>query len=187
MTEFREFQKIPRLSRDCVITEKIDGTNGCIFIGDDGEFLVGSRSRWITPAQDNFGFATWATEHREELLTLGPGFHYGEWWGLGIQRRYGQKEKRWSLFNVSRWGDDAVRPKCCGVVPVLASGIFNTVLIQQTLDLLHNEGSKAAPGFMKPEGVVIYHTQGRLMFKKTLEKDTEWKGKSTAPRQEERP
>jgi hypothetical protein len=73
MTEFREFQKIPRLSRECIITEKIDGTNGCIYIGEDGEFLVGSRTRWITPEQDNFGFATWAMAHRDELLTLGPG------------------------------------------------------------------------------------------------------------------
>jgi hypothetical protein len=64
------------------------------------------------------------------------------------------------------------------VVPVLASGTFNTVLIQQTIDLLSNEGSKAAPGFMKPEGVVVFHVQGRLLFKKTIEKDTEWKGKS---------
>lgn len=42
---FEEFPKIGRLSRDMVITEKIDGTNGCIGIGDNGEFFVGSRSR----------------------------------------------------------------------------------------------------------------------------------------------
>ena len=31
--EFVEFQKIPRLRRECIISEKIDGTNGAIFIG----------------------------------------------------------------------------------------------------------------------------------------------------------
>ena len=38
MTEFQEFPKIVRLSRQAIITEKIDGTNGCIFIGEDGEY-----------------------------------------------------------------------------------------------------------------------------------------------------
>lgn len=28
--EFQGFQKIPRLSRECIITEKIDGTNAFI-------------------------------------------------------------------------------------------------------------------------------------------------------------
>src|SRR5690349_11912868 len=98
--EFEAFNKIARLSRNCTITEKIDGTNACIAISDDGkDFFIGSRSRWITPEDDNFGFARWATEHREELLLLGPGRHWGEWWGAGIQRRYGVPEKRFSLFN----------------------------------------------------------------------------------------
>jgi hypothetical protein len=78
-----------------------------------------SRSRWITPDDDNFGFAAWVEANRDELLTLGPGRHFGEWWGSGIQRGYGlpKGEKRFSLFNVSRWGES--RPACCHVVPVL--------------------------------------------------------------------
>ena len=52
MVEFEAFQKIARLKRNCVITEKIDGTNAQIFIGEDGEFLTGSRNRWITPDDD---------------------------------------------------------------------------------------------------------------------------------------
>ena len=32
MTEFKTFGKIPRLFRECVITEKIDGTNACVVI-----------------------------------------------------------------------------------------------------------------------------------------------------------
>ncbi len=35
----------------------------------------------------------------------------------------------------------------------------------------------AAPGFMKPEGVVAYHAQGNVLMKATLEKDEEYKGK----------
>ena len=169
--EFRKFGKIARLSREIVVTEKIDGTNGLIAIGEDGEFQVGSRNQWITPEKDNAGFARWAYEHKDELMTLGVGFHYGEWWGQGIQRGYGLKEKRFSLFNTSRWSDDTVRPECCHVVPVLYTGMFNTETIQIWLDWLSRNGSVAAPGFMQPEGVVIYHTAGNLYFKKTIEGD----------------
>jgi hypothetical protein len=169
--EFKEFTKIARLSRECVVTEKIDGTNGVIAIGENGEFMVGSRSRWITPEQDNFGFARWAYKNKDELLKLGVGYHYGEWWGLGIQRGYGLKEKRWSLFNTARWSDDTVRPACCHVVPVLYQGDFTTYHINECLILLREQGSLASPGFMKPEGVVIYHTAANMYFKKTIEKD----------------
>src|SRR3990167_9351566 len=124
MIEFRPFSKIARLSREIVITEKIDGTNGVIAIGDDGEFAVGSRSRWITPDADNFGFAKWAYTHEAELRELGAGFHYGEWWGQGIQRGYGLKEKRFSLFNVKRWKD--TRPAGCHVVTILYIGMLDT-------------------------------------------------------------
>ena len=178
MSDFVAFPKIPRLSRRCVITEKIDGTNACIFIGEDGEFLVGSRTRWITPENDNYGFARWAYEHKDELLKLGPGRHFGEWWGQGIQRGYGLKEKRFSLFNTSRWMDDAVRPACCHVVPVLYDGTFDGTEIHSALVGLVLAGSAAAPGFMRPEGIVIYHTAGNLYFKKTIEKDEEPKGKA---------
>jgi len=186
MMEFIEFKKIARLSREVIVTEKIDGTNGQIYIGDDGEFLVGSRSRWITPENDNHGFARWALEHKEELMQLGPGRHFGEWWGSGIQRGYGlpKGEKRFSLFNVLRWGDDRdlekypnPRPSCCHVVPVLWRGIFDTAYVDYSLAALLVYGSYAASGFMKPEGVVVYHIAGNIMFKKTLEKDDEPKSK----------
>ena len=114
--EFIKFPKLPRLSRDMVITEKIDGTNAQICISDSGlELKAGSCNRWVIPGDDNAGFAKWCEENRTELLRLGHGRHFGEWWGQGIQRKYGLSEKRFSLFNVSRWADD--RPKCCHVVP----------------------------------------------------------------------
>lgn len=109
MIEFKPFQKIARLNREVLVTEKIDGTNGLVWIAEDGvEMRAGSRSRWITPEADNFGFAKWVADNAEELRRLGPGYHYGEWWGAGIQRRYGLTEKRFSLFNVSRWADASV-------------------------------------------------------------------------------
>jgi hypothetical protein len=169
--EFVEFPKMARWSRHIIVTEKIDGTNACVYIGEDGTFLTGSRTRWITPEDDNFGFSAWAHQHREELMTLGPGQHFGEWWGAGIQRKYGLTEKRFSLFNVSRWSDDAVRPACCHVVPLLYQGLIREMDILDALERLRFSGSVAAPGFMDPEGVVIYHVAAGMGFKKTLKKD----------------
>lgn len=185
---FVAFGKIPRLSRDIIITEKIDGTNAQILVPEDpaAPLLAGSRSRWLTPGKgtDNFGFAAWVKEHEAELRTLGPGRHYGEWFGAGIQRGYGLKEKRFALFNVGRWYDfereggtagcpiDKIScPECCSVVPVLYNGNFSTGAINVVLANLGVEGSAIAPGFMKPEGIIIFHTASGQLFKKTLEGD----------------
>lgn len=169
--EFESFQKIARLKRTCTITEKIDGTNAQVAFDEvTGQMFVGSRNRWITPEADNMGFARWCAENEEELRKLGPGRHFGEWWGAGIQRRYGLTEKRFSLFNTSRWTLETL-PACCSVVPVLFNGEFSTDVVQSCMDKLAAEGSVAAPGFMNPEGVVVYLPQAGKMFKVTLDGD----------------
>lgn len=191
---FEPFPKMPRLSREMIITEKIDGTNAQIYIKefdsdymaegrviyDEGDLALyaGSRTRWIHPDDDNYGFAAWCRDNAKELIRLGPGRHHGEWWGQGIQRGYGLKEKRFSLFNTSRWSDDAVRPACCHVVPELYRGPFDTNIIELELDLLKSNGSYAAPGFERPEGIVIFHVAGNFGMKKTVEKDDQPKSKA---------
>ncbi|MDI6785073.1 MAG: RNA ligase family protein [bacterium] len=170
MTDFIAFPKIYRYSRDCVVTEKIDGTNGSIYISNEGVFLVGSRTQWITPEKDNHGFAKWAHENKDELLELGPGWHFGEWWGYKINRGYGIKERVFSLFNLKKWGDPYTRPACCSVVPTLWTGDFPPPVHEILSELLSN-GSMAAPGFMKPEGIVIHHIAGNFLLKKTFGKD----------------
>jgi hypothetical protein len=180
--EFIPFRPIPRLRRDIVITEKLDGTSGQIAISDDGLVRAGSRERWLTPEEDNYGFAAWVKEHEQELAAgLGPGRHYGEWWGEGICRGYGLSERRFSLFNEKRWGDMAqptsphsfaqYRPACCHVVPLLYRGPFTHEALDDMLELLRQTGSVAAPGFMRPEGVIIFHTVSNSLFKVTLEHD----------------
>lgn len=178
--EFVPFPKIPRLKRGCIITEKLDGTNAQVVIGEDGSVRAGSRNRWITPENDNFGFAAWVKQNEDELRLLGVGQHFGEWWGLGIQRGYGLHERRFSLFNTGRWSDDAVRPSCCGVVPVLNAGDFTTTIVDETLEALKERGSVAAPGFMKPEGVIVFMTASRHLYKVLAENDNEPKGKAEA-------
>jgi hypothetical protein len=86
------------------------------------------------------------------------------------------KEKRFSLFNVARWHDNPETPDCCHVVPVLHRGMFDTGDVNNAINILKQDGSKAAPGFMKPEGIVVFHTAGNFGFKKTIEKDETHKG-----------
>ena len=129
--EFVKFSKIPRYNREVIVTEKIDGTNGQIYITEDNEIYAGSRNRWLTVDSDNHGFAKWVQEHREELLTLGPGRHFGEWWGSGIQRKYGLTEKRFSLFNTFKYTED--RPDCCGLVPIIWRGMMEDMDINRIL------------------------------------------------------
>lgn len=203
MTEFAAWPKTPRLFRDMIVTEKIDGTNAGIHVervasyveGDDiavtteGEFRVvaQSRKRLIYPGDDNFGFAGWVRENKDALATiLGEGVHYGEWWGSGIQRGYGLEkgEKRFSLFNVSRWGVlDPLHQDYAGVlveglsvVPILHEGVFDTDMVRAVLDDLAGRGSYASPGFDKPEGVIVYHTAAGLVFKALIENDDAPKG-----------
>jgi hypothetical protein len=165
--DFVPFPKLPRLRRDIVVTEKIDGTNAQVCVLDDGTVLAGSRTRWVTPEDDNFGFAAWVREHEAELRDgLGVGHHFGEWWGSGIQMKYGLDHRRFSLFNTTRWAGGGY-PDCCHVVPVLYDGPFDMAEIQRCADELHRDGSVAAPGFPKAEGVVVFHVAANKAFKYT--------------------
>jgi hypothetical protein len=175
-----------------VITEKLDGTNANIYITavdpsdhmrEDfdnkgwailkiGMFeyaiLPGSKNRFVTYKKDNYGFAEWVFNNAMELAKFGPGRHYGEWWGLGIQRNYGLNEKRFSMFH-PKWQTKG--PDCVDSVPVLYEGPFDTNTIRRSLQILEVGGSQAAPGFMKPEGIVVYHTAAGQYFKYTLDGD----------------
>lgn len=168
MGEFKKFAKIPRMANtQLIITEKIDGTNAQIEVPEDPDapLLVGSRNRYITPGKtsDNFGFAAWVDTYQDKLRLLGPGLHYGEWWGPGIGRGYlpTAESRRWSLFNTSRPLPEGL-PSGVGQVPVLYHrqldlfhGNLEAEELRNVIIRLEYNGSVAAPGFMKPEGVVI--------------------------------
>jgi hypothetical protein len=213
--EFVAWPKTPRLFRDIVVTEKIDGTNAAIVFEkwegvpvikgltyaniletDDGDFIVGaqSRNRLLEPASltgdkssDNFGFAEWAYANARELFNLfGPGRHYGEWWGQGVGRNYGLDRRRFSIFNTDKWGKvkgedepfenmKTIGGAAVGSVPVLYHGPFSQRSIQECLYDLETLGSQAVPGFNRPEGICVYHTQSGKVYKVTL--DNQDKGK----------
>lgn len=161
IAEFKAWPKIPRWDNEgYVITEKIDGSNGCIVITDSGDIFAQSRTRILdeSSAGDNYGFCKWVNGNKDDLLCLGIGYHYGEWWGQGINRNYGLKERRFSLFNI--WLKDG--PECLHKVPVIEK------TYEKAWDRLMELGSQAAPGFMKPEGFVMSATQNRGVRYKVL-------------------
>lgn len=173
--EFQPWPKIARLNRDITVTEKIDGTNAAVVIADDLSVSAQSRKRLITPDDDNFGFARWTADNAEALASLlGPGRHFGEWWGSGIQRGYGlsKGEKRFSLFNTARHGDtDFSELRGVGTVPIVYEGPFALFDQQWALERLASVGSLASPGFMDPEGIIVFHTAAQQMFKVTIKGD----------------
>jgi RNA ligase len=194
--EYIAYGKTHRLNREVIITEKLDGTCATIEIWNKAaiadlikdtqvpyleaqhqgiEYLVGvgSKEVWLSSERDNRGFFRFVQQNLGELVALGEGRHSGEWWGSGIGRGYGltKGEKRFSLFNTSRWSDPANRPSCCECVPVLYEGPFLDADIRSIMHNLRQTGSLASPGFDRPEGIVIFHSQSRAMYKYTFEHD----------------
>lgn len=186
---FKAWPKIPRLKDEVYyITEKIDGTNAAIIIQNltnlpeeklesplstyslDGItycIWAQSRTRLITPEDDNFGFAKWVKENAEQLIKdLGEGYHYGEWWGNGIQRGYGLDHKRFSLFNLTKHSE------ICDNVPYLCKSFDECLIIDINLwkKELQLKGSYAVPGYMKPEGMVVYAEKAKAYWKVIIDK-----------------
>lgn len=213
MIQFEGWPKTERLSNTLIaITEKIDGTNAAVviervdpdsplFVPDThakvvqvrGEwFSVGaqSRKRLIHPASDNYGFARWAWDNAVELADLlGPGRHFGEWWGLGIQRAYGMDRKVFSLFDQHRWSGvsevrDEWRPRAREIsmttVPLLYTGKLRLEVIDFMVGLLGDAGSFASPEwgstFDRPEGVVTHFPRLDVRLKSFVENDDTPKG-----------
>lgn len=217
MSQFQKFPSIPRYRKDIKVYEKIDGTNAGVaiqpFTNEDGtpnpvaydapaedvilseanepvHVYAQARNRVITPGKstDNYGFAQWVRENQYSLyLSLGTGYHFGEWYGSGINRNYGLDHKRFMLFNPDRYAsvkEDGFAPKNVDVAPLLYSGPptyryggQQHDAVEEALDGLKHHGSYLVPGFMNPEGVVIFHTASRQLYKATFDYD---EGKWTA-------
>lgn len=162
---FREWPKMERYRQlRCIVTEKIDGTNAMIYVPTNTAHpvIAGKRTSWLLNGAKNFGFEAWVSQHAEALRRLGPGTHYGEWYGAGIQRRYGMDGKRFALFAATRWiADDGTSnlpdglPAELGVVPILYRGVFDPHKVDEVIAKLYREGSAAVPGWRSPEGVVV--------------------------------
>jgi len=197
IAEFEKWPSISRRSKEVmVITEKINGTNACVIflpshlwtggalplttvtgaLGDSYDVFAQSRTRFIYPDDDNFGFAWWVNSNAQALFdTLGVGKHFGEWWGSGLPCSYGLKEKRFSLFNARRWQNilaydtDQTSVEGLRIVPLLYVGPFVGKAMDDAVARV-TEGSVAVPGF-KSEGVVVYFREMDSSLKILVEND----------------
>lgn len=194
--EFERFSSLTCFSQGWTITEKLDGTNAQIgwwpinhwecepenaLLERKGFCLfAGSRNRWLSIENDNAGFARYAVANAEELFKLGEGRHFGEWYGSGIQRGYGLTggEKRFALFNTLRWKDNPERPECCEVVHTFINNDYldnPSSSAESIMSNLKENGSYQCPGFMNPEGIVMFHRKSSVSFKKTFDYDEKGK------------
>jgi RNA ligase len=201
---FENFPSLTRFSHGWTITEKLDGANAAIvivakadpaledalqfetnrqaIIAEVGNATVFAQSRknlvYPGKASDNYGFAQFVKDNAEEIVAkLGEGRHFGEWIGKGVNKRaYNLDRKRFVLFNTHRW-TGADLPERVDVVPVLAEGYIDNPggAAVGAMDLLKQNGSVYAPGFMNPEGVVMRHGASGTLFKKTFDYDEQGK------------
>jgi hypothetical protein len=179
LPDFKKFSKIEWLdSVTMTITQKMHGTNAQILIqkNSDGELEMhcGSKTRWLTPVSDNYGFCQWANENKEELINfLGEGRHYGEWCGPGINSGEGLEEKTLFLFEFWKHKDKPSFPKNVRCVPVLHRGAFSPDFIKLNMLKLKYDGSYAVSGFYNVEGAVIQigETRYKQVFKP---EETQW-------------
>lgn len=164
-----------------VIDDSLDGVDHTGYPQFEYHVYAQSRKRLIHPGQDNAGFAQWVSMNAPTLVRdLGPGRHFGEWWGQGIQRKYGMPHKVFSLFNVSKWEPVAAgrgfETPNLDVVPVLYRGPHDYDAIGTTLSILDKFGSVAPAPYGvefdgEAEGIIIYHTASNQVYKVTLRDD----------------
>jgi hypothetical protein len=157
---FESFPDIKKLGNaQLVVTQKIHGSNAQIYIypGENGaELVCGSRTRWIAPGDDNYGFAEMVHANKQEFIDkLGYGRHFGEWAGPGINSGEGLTQKTFVLFDHWKYPPERPLPPNTVIVPVLYSGIFDLSKIDEAMNDLKTNGSKLVTGFMRPEGVVV--------------------------------
>ena len=193
--EFKSFNKIEHLDKlQMRVTQKIHGTNAQVVIYQYEStndiwheprigIKIGSRNRWITPNDDNYGFATFVEENKETLINLlGLGQHFGEWAGPGINSGEGLRERCWILFDPWRYKTiPEDYPPRVKPVPILHEGEISPTTITNIMDDLIMNGSKLVPGYMKPEGIVVSINGQR--YKKVFEsEESPWKQTVKSPK-----
>jgi hypothetical protein len=97
-------------------------------------------------------------------VSLGDGYHYGEWAGPGIQNNLHMlKQKTFFLFNTFR--PSGTLPECVKQVPVLYQGPGYLDVIKGVMEDLRF--SAINPGYI-PEGIIIYNHDTRTYTKETF-------------------
>lgn len=118
--QFLKYQHIERFGTpevqdiefgECHVFPKIDGTNGSLWLGDDGQLCAGSRNRELSLDNDNAGFMAWAVqdERVKSFFAAFPNARlYGEWLVPHSLKTYrADAWKRFYVFDVMN-GDEYV-------------------------------------------------------------------------------
>jgi hypothetical protein len=183
MIEFKSWPKTTRRKSKCTISEKLHGSNGALAfeVTDDSptdgreiyvldiQMATQTRNRIVTVQDDQTGIARWAEANRDTLvmdllhvnrMLPEPGlyYHYGEFMTRG------HTEPHFYLFNTRRWTGVQFRTPTLKVVPVLYEGDYYDGVVEECLEDLRQNGSKAHPG-TPAEGVVVYYPGNDTMFK----------------------
>ncbi len=127
---------------------KLDGTNAAVRVqlplrGNEQAVFYQSRTRDITPQDDNFGFAQWASGYQEIFLRAARRAHriaqsvpghvvtfYGEWCGQGVQSgtAVSQVPRQFAVFAVQVDDQVVVEPSELSVLLGDVSGTAISVL-----------------------------------------------------------
>lgn len=178
--QFRKYEKIHRLGKDevdgilngtCHITEKIDGANLSVWLGDDGIMHVGSRNNDLTLKGDAFNGAVEYCNNHEGILRFfreNPnGRLYGEWLVRHTLSYNNTAYKKFYLFDI--YYDDTGFEKPTVVqsvgerykidtVPDL--GVIENPTIEQLNKMIEGESALGE----RKEGIVIRNMEFRNSF-----------------------
>ena len=183
-TNYSSFPSIERLENIyCIISEKIDGTNGLIEINETN-VRFGSRNRYISFSDDNAGFANFFKDYEARFkdaakdITTDESYPlriYGEWFGCGIQRNYGLKDKLFMPFS-SFYGEKLIEYQVPNVITpnIMYTGKFSMEIVDTCMQQLKLNGSGVVKDYKQPEGIVIFFPKYNFRLKETFD-GAKWK------------
>ena len=198
------------LNYECVVTEKIHGTNARFGISSEDGILVGSRNNIVHKGSEllnnqhdgHYGFVGWVLNQHEllsQIATVYPDhIFYGEWCGSNIQKGIKYcNEKELYIFDIKDengvyldWDNVIHACTILGLnhVPEIVRGIIPVEELTRMLDQVSVVGKRN--GFTDPdntqEGFVIktlktqYDNRGNRMIAKY--KSEKWAEKAKAPK-----
>lgn len=204
---FTAWPKTPRYKDVpfCIITEKIDGTNGCVIVKDNEVVGAQSRNRMLIAKKDgdkewqrygdNMGFGEWVINNSSYLANLGNGYHYGEWAGPGIQKNpHKFEEKRFFLFDVLRYENHPYVTEPCppeeawscifkwdwfyhGTNCSVVDELYRGPIYNDVVyDIMSQLKNKASDYGYEPEGIIIHYPQFNHREKLTFRnQEGKWK------------
>ena len=181
---YNSFPSIERLENIyCIISEKIDGTNGLIEINETN-VRFGSRNRYVFFNDDNAGFANFFRDYEarfkdaaKDIITdeSYPLRIYGEWFGCGIQRNYGLKDKFFMPFHLF-YSKKLIEYQIPNIVTpnIMYAGKFSIEVVDACMQQLKLDGSGVVKNYKQPEGIVIFFPKYNFRLKETFD-GAKWK------------